>query len=332
MAVGDQVPSGARAPVASTAATAPLLLRHAVDGNDDLMHRCWHRLRAALFGFMLCVACSNPEPTYTRDRRARTFSPVADRRESRRVDEHRDTRVSSVVSPDDEHSSENGRVIDGRVITPSGDPVVGAQVQVIGRRGPHEAETVLHQTAAGADGSFSFANVRSASVISIVVRGNGGERTFSLDSVPGQRAGPVEIRVAPTRRTHVRLDCLAEPDPRDVLATRLMAPRVSVFWLPGRDLITHRAMDDAGHPAVLPNDGESMLRPGRQSDFAGMVSTTARRFSRTIDVPAGHLLLAVTGACGVGTREIEVRDGVAIPEVVFNLPTPDSFNWHRGRR
>jgi len=207
----------------------------------------------------------------------------------------------------------------GQVVTPDGEPVAGAEVRLIYPGDPHWPEDVAGEARTDADGRFAFEPVSPFGGYEVVVRGNGGERTFSpplheRDEPPP----PVTIRVAESYPLMVRARC-TEP-PRNVSDHLRREPvRLDVRWLPEEDDLLIRAF-------LAPPDGDastrdSELMPGRPGSWPR--SEGATRFSRSIALPAGRHRLTFTGPCGVRVREVEIDDDAPPTPIDVDLPAPD---------
>ena len=102
----------------------------------------------------------------------------------------------------------------GRIVTPDGAPVAGARVELVAFGGLEPMFWRSEDTVSNGEGRFAFEDVASVfqdvTVVgmAVIVRGNGGERTFSqLHWDENGECGPVEIRVAPTRPVRIFMEC-----------------------------------------------------------------------------------------------------------------------------
>lgn len=211
--------------------------------------------------------------------------------------------------------------VTGRVTTPAGEPVAGADVQLIYEGDPHWPRSVAYRAVTDADGVFHIEDAAQMG-FPIVVSGNGGVRTYRPSGAGGfPYPDPLVITVGPVYPVPVFVAC-SERVPAARRPGTNVSVHVTAWTLPEGEFFSDaylRATDDA---PLGPPEGDPALRPERPR-YLPRIPRDARHLASYLYLPPGSYRLSVSDACGTASREIEVAATDAQEGVHFALPQAD---------
>lgn len=190
-------------------------------------------------------------------------------------------------------------VLRGRVVSPEGNPVPSAALQVMSMGTPHDDPEVAGETTSGVDGLFTFPAVPSDAVNFVVVRGNGGTRTY--DRRAAESAEPIDLGtliVGPERDVEFVVRC--EAPGLDSADAQMQA---RVFDETTNELIANFYL--TGPLAATRAFGPEVV-PGRTRSVRFFDPAHERELRGVVPVPVGEHLLVLYGACGFTTQRLIV--------------------------
>lgn len=203
-------------------------------------------------------------------------------------------------------------VICGRVVDAAGQPVGGAQVDLMSHDTPHRAPYVLATITTGADGVFELPRRQFDRLI---VTAYGAEHAY-------RPRGDVEV--VANGRTEIRLGDLPVGFLRELLVTAECATVVPLepSWMGIWITIDWRG-HGLLHPRIMP-DGFGFLGPGDSGTQHQLMprSPGERVFQRRVDIPPGTHDIRVTGGCGDALARVTIPTQGEVMPVHLPLAAP----------